>query len=70
LLVSEEGKYISYLKQQPSLWMRRDIEGGCTSKDGAKHLRELTVWMNRCSVCEQFEKLVNDKTAIKAAGLS
>ncbi len=73
LLVSEESeKYISYLEATTDHYMDtlRDIERRCISKEGDPEsiFQELTVLNDSMlQVCEQFEKLVNDKAAIKAA---
>jgi extracellular factor (EF) 3-hydroxypalmitic acid methyl ester biosynthesis protein len=73
LLVSEESeKYISYLEATTDHYMEtlRDIERRCINKEGDPEsiFQELTVLNDSMlQVCEQFEKLVNDEAAIKAA---
>ncbi len=73
LLVSEESeKYIGYLEATTDQYMDalRDIERKLAQQDGDAEsiYQELAVLNDSMlQVCEQFERLVNDKTAIKAA---
>src|SRR3990172_3956073 len=73
LLVSEESeKYISYLEATTDQYMDalRDIERKSAKQDADAEsiYQELTALNDSMlQVCEQFERLVNDKTAIKAA---
>jgi len=73
LLVSEESeKYISYLEATTDQYMAalRDIEKRCTQQDvDAESIFQEVAVLNESmlQVCEQFEKIVNDKAAIKAA---
>jgi SAM-dependent methyltransferase len=73
LLVSEESeKYIGYLEATTDQYMDalRDIERRSSNPDidPDSIYQELTVLNDSMlQVCEQFERLVNDKTAIKAA---
>ncbi len=73
LLVSEESeKYISYLEATTDQYMDslRAIERRCTKQEGDTEsiLQDLTVLNDSMlQVCEQFESLVNNEAAIKAA---
>lgn len=73
LLVSEESeKYISYLEATTDQYMDslRAIERRCTKQEGDTEsiFQELSVLNDSMlQVCEQFESLVNDEAAIKAA---
>ena len=73
LLVSEESeKYIGYLEATTDQYMDalRDIEVRCTKQDVDREsiFQELTALNeSMLQVCEQFENLVDNKAAIKAA---
>ncbi|HEY6010592.1 MAG TPA: class I SAM-dependent methyltransferase [Nitrospirota bacterium] len=73
LLVSEEHeKYISYLEATTDQYMDAlgEIERRCARQDADPDgiFQELSVLNeSMLQICEQFEKIVTDKTAIKAA---
>ena len=76
LLVSEESeKYISYLEATIDQYMDslRAIERRCIKQEGDSEsiFQELSMLNDSMlQVCEQFETLVNNKAAIRAAGVA